>query len=115
MMPLRISIIAAVDSNGSIYCSLTQANTNSDIILMFLSKLVALLTKEDRNWRDKTVFLLDGASYHKSSDTRELLAKFNIKVVISAPYSYDTAPIELLFAELKRNDLNPRSLPAGKK
>ena len=37
------------------------------------------------------------------------------KVIISAPYSYSTAPIELAFAYLKQGDLNPRSLKTGKR
>jgi hypothetical protein len=37
------------------------------------------------------------------------------KVVISAPYSYSTAPIELAFAFLKRGDLNPTAIKTGKR
>ena len=33
----------------------------------------------------------------------------------SGPYSYSTAPIELVFAALKLGDLNPHHLPTGKK
>ena len=33
----------------------------------------------------------------------------------SAPYSYDAAPIETLFAHLKLGDLNPTREPTGKR
>ena len=38
-----------------------------------------------------------------------------LRVIWSAPYSYSTAPIELLFAGLKFGELNPRNDPTGKK
>lgn len=33
----------------------------------------------------------------------------------SAPYSYSTAPAELVFAAVKLGELNPERLPTGKK
>ena len=38
-----------------------------------------------------------------------------INVIWSAPYSYSTAPIELLFGNLKFGELNAARLPTGKK
>ena len=38
-----------------------------------------------------------------------------LRVNWSAPYSYSTAPIELLFSGLKFQDLNPRNQPTGKR
>ena len=36
-------------------------------------------------------------------------------MIWSAPYSYSTAPIELLFGGLKLGELNPERQPTGKK
>ena len=38
-----------------------------------------------------------------------------LRVIWSAPYSYSTAPIELLFAGLKFGELNPQKAANGKK
>ena len=38
-----------------------------------------------------------------------------LRVIWSAPYSYSTAPIELLFAGLKFGELNPQKAATGKK
>ena len=51
--------------------------------------------------------MIDGAPYHRSIATREYLARQRIKVVMSGAYSYDGSPIEMLFALLKRVNLNP--------
>ena len=38
-----------------------------------------------------------------------------VKVVISAPYSYHGAPVEMWFSRLKTGDWNPQNVPTGKK
>ena len=38
-----------------------------------------------------------------------------IKTMISGPYGYDIAPIEMLFAGLKSTNLNPGMIKTGKK
>ena len=40
----RVNMIAAVDTNGRLYLSLTQFNTNSDVMLVFLSRLATVLS-----------------------------------------------------------------------
>ena len=73
------------------------------------------LYKQDKNWQAKTVLLLDGASYHRSKDTRNYLANKGVKVVIGGPYAFSAAPIEYFFSALKCADLNPEDLNTGKK
>ena len=36
--------------------------------------LMVKLSKQDKNWKEKTVFLLDGASYHRSKETHNYFA-----------------------------------------
>jgi len=62
-------MIAAIDTKGEVFVSLTQANTDTNVMLMFLSRLATRLTQLQPNWRDNTVILLDGASYHRSQET----------------------------------------------
>ena len=65
------------------------------------------LDQENQNWRDNTVILLDNAPYHVSDGTVNLFAGLDIPVIYTGPYSYDAAPIELLFAAFKSEDINP--------
>ena len=62
----RVNMIAALDTDGNLYMSLTQFNTDSDAMLMFMTHLCTTLTSEDRNWRENTYWLLDNAPYHRS-------------------------------------------------
>ena len=84
-------------------------------MLMFLSRLAALLTSEKADWRDNTVILLDGASYHKSEETKAHMTDLGIDVLFTAPYSYDASPIERFFAYFKQEEINPDFLPTGKR
>jgi len=73
------------------------------------------LNKQDKNWQEKTILLLDGASYHRSKETRNYLTNKGVKVVIGGPYAFAAAPIEHYFGALKCVDLNPSGLKTGKK
>ena len=111
----RLSCIVAIDTDGRVYFALTQVNTDSDIFMLFMKRLMDKLTSEDRSWRTNTVLLIDGAPYHRSDTVRDFLRKSKAKVVLSAPYSYEAAPVELFFSMLKRTNLNPSRVSTGKK
>ena len=59
--------------------------------------------------------LFSNASYHTCDETLKHLAFLGMEVIFSGPYSYSTAPCELLFAALKSGDLNPARQKTGKK
>ena len=61
------------------------------------------------------MLLLDGARYHTSKATRQALKLIGCNFVISAPYSYDAAPIELYFAYFKKVQINADGEKTGKK
>ena len=80
-----------------------------------MSKLAAVLTSAyGVRWREETIFLLDGAAYHKSEETRKSLQHLGMQVVLSAPYSYQGAPAELWFGHLKQSDWNEEGIKTGK-
>ena len=110
----RIALIVALDNHGELYWAMNQINTNKEVMCLFLRWLVTKLNQESRNWRQSTVVYFDGAPYHDCKLTLAEAKALGIPLAIMAPYSYDTAPCELLFAEFKREDVNPERLPTGK-
>ena len=56
----------ALDNSGRIYSCLTQQNTDSKILGLYIKELVKLLDNEDVNWRDYTILMHDGAKYAQS-------------------------------------------------
>ena len=46
----RLSLIAALDTEGRIWFSLTQANTDKDVMTTFLRYLVRELDRESPGW-----------------------------------------------------------------
>ena len=111
----RIALIAALDTEGRIYYSLTQANTDQNVMMVFLQYLLDQLDLERPSWKDDTVLLLDGARYHTGSQVREYLRKLEVQVIWSGPYSYSTAPIEMVFGALKFGEINLDKKSTGKK
>ena len=67
----KINIIAAIASDGNMWMSLTTCSTNSEIMMLFMTRLASELTKQSKDWRGNTVFLLDGVS---QSDTSSVMS-----------------------------------------
>ena len=55
----RISLIACVGSDGSAFYSLTQVNTDTSVFCLYLTELAKRLSAYDKDWRDKSVLLLE--------------------------------------------------------
>ena len=109
------SVIAAIDTNGNSYFTVLHGNVDSDVFSLFVTWLVKILDVEDVNWWDNTVLILDGASIHWSETTSNMLIRLGVSYMISAPYNFRGAPVEMFFSALKANELNPGSHPIGKR
>ena len=114
-MTPRLSMIAALDTDGRVWFALNHANTDSNIVTLFLHSLMKVLDAETPGWQEDTIFLWDNAPYHSSEETRAAVRALGIKVLFSGPYSYAGASIETLFAHLKLGELNPEDQPSGKR
>ena len=111
----RITMILALDTKGNVYLTLAQANSNSAMMELFFRGLTARLNMERPNWRRDTVIFVDGAKYHQSVDFLKVAADLRLPYMLLGPHSYDAAPCELVFAHFKKDDINPRHVPTGKK
>ena len=89
----RITMMVGIDNYGEIYYSLLQANSNNTTMGLVLTYLASILTAQRKNWREDTIVLLDGASWHTSGETQETLKRLNMPASISGPYRYDGAPV----------------------
>ena len=95
--------------------SLTTVNTTSEVVCLFVKQLVDALERQDPHLRENTVLQFDGASYHRSGETRNFLSNIGVKTMISGPYGYNIAPVEMFFSGIKSNNLNPELIRTGKK
>lgn len=111
----RISLLLAMDNFGESYISVSQSNTNSNTILLFVRDLIRQLSQSSRHWRKNTLIYWDGAAYHQSASTVKLLRDLEVPILISGPHSYEVAPCEKWFALFKRVNINPRKLKTGKR
>ena len=108
-------MIAALDTDGKVWFTLTHANTDSNIMALFLHSLKAELDQESPGWEEETVIQWDNAPYHVSAEVKNVVQALRLKIIHSGPYSYSAAAIETLFAHLKIGELNPERLPTGKR
>ena len=103
----RISLIMAIDNQGTIYASLTTVNTDSTIMGLYIRELVKVLEKENRNFRSSVLLLHDGASYCRGKAFQDVLRELHVPFMISSPHSYNISWVELLFGAIKTGVLNP--------
>ena len=82
---------------------------------LFLRYLFRQLDRETPGWQEDSIILLDNAAWHTSRLMQKRLAKLDVPIIFSGPYSYSAAPVEQLFSALKLGDLNPDRHPTGKK
>ena len=47
----RLSLLAAIDTDGRVFMALTTSNTTSEVICLFVSQLVELLEEENPFFR----------------------------------------------------------------
>ena len=74
----RISMLAAIDTDGRVYFALTQVNTDANVFVLFLKGLFEKLSQENRQWKSNTVILFDGARYHVSECVKDFLIKSKV-------------------------------------
>ena len=60
----RLALLTALDTDGRVFFAITHANTDSDIILLFLRDLVRKLDQEIAGWRTESLIMMDNAKYH---------------------------------------------------
>ena len=108
-------MIAALDTEGRVYFTLSHANTDQDTFMLFMKHLVSKLDRETPGWQEDSIILLDNAPYHVSKLAREYFRKIQIPIMFTAPYSYSSSPIETLFSMLKYGELNEDNESTGKR
>ena len=114
-MAPRITLIAALDTLGNAFLTLTQANSNNKTMEIYFHHLTAKLDKIRPHWREDSVLCLDNAPYHHSTSTLKLFKDLRIPVVFFGAHSYSIAACELFFSFMKSTHLNPTFIPTGKK
>ena len=52
----RITIFAAIDTQGRSFIALTTAKTNTEVVCLFVKRLAKKLAKQDAQFKEKTIF-----------------------------------------------------------
>ena len=77
----RLSLIAALDTDGKVFFSLLHANTDSDVMMIYLSCLFRQLDAEIPDWKETSVLLLDNAKYHTSEECINFLRTNGVSTI----------------------------------
>lgn len=91
----RVNAIGAIIDNQLITVCLFEANIDSDVFYLWLTRdLIPKLP-------EKSIIVMDNASFHKRSDMIEAIEKAGHILEYLPPYSPDLNPIEHKWAQIK--------------
>lgn len=102
-----MNLILAVSSKGRTWFQVNHGNNNSSTFLSFILRVCSSLQEFEKDWRLKCRFLVDNAQYHCSELVFRKLEELKIPFHLQGVYSWETAPCEKIFAQIKQKDLNP--------
>ena len=54
---------------------------------LFWKSLAAKLDKERPNWRENTLWTMDGAAYHTGEESLNILKQLKVKIILQGPHS----------------------------
>ena len=92
----RTNVIGALSAGTLLAVSLFQCNIDTQIFKAWAQEdLIPALP-------EKSVFVLDNASFHKKADLLDLFNSHNHKLIFLPPYSPHLNPIEKKWAQAKR-------------
>ena len=106
-------MILAILSNGWWMCLITPQTINSDIFIMFVSKLKEWISKSNQFGYASVSIILDNWPSHRSFKSKEKLRELGYFIVFLPQYSPQLAPIEMAFSLIKkklRNQVKWRGL-----
>jgi len=66
-------MVAAVDTWGKMWYSLSQANSNSASTILGMTELVQLLDDESPGWRSNTLWMWENAPSYVSTPVLEVI------------------------------------------
>ncbi len=105
-----ISILLAVGSNGEKFFQYLSGNNNEVSVANFLVEVATAMDDVDERWKENYIFLMDNCPSHKTPMVRQIIRKLQIPVLFSAPASFKTAIIELIFGALKGKDFTDQDV-----
>ena len=91
-LPIRVSMIGAVDTLGNALLAATTANVDSHVYVAFLVELIRSLDMQDPGWRETTVFLKDNSKVAKSDLVDKAVKRFGVPVLFLGQYGMHGMP-----------------------
>ena len=96
---MRLNILPAYTVNGVLVALVYKGLTNSEGFEFWVAN--TLLPRCNRFPAERSVVVMDNASFHHSERMQALFDAFGVKLVYLPAYSPDLNPIEEFFGELK--------------
>jgi transposase len=102
LLLLRVTLITAITSDNDIFVMKCNKTVDHEVFNHFMAQLIEALARKYANYKQQCLFLLDNAKIHKDAEVKSFYKRENLQVLFIAPYSPQFAPVEFVFAHLKK-------------
>lgn len=93
----KVSCAMAVTTKGMLHQETQPASFGKTSFIKFLTNVI------EKSDQTIDVLLMDNIQFHHSREVQDLAIKHNMRIIYTPPYSPEFNPIEMYFANLKRN------------
>ena len=99
-----VHLFLAVASDGKMFWAFVKGKNNAYCFSEFLRQLLQYLQRLDPDFKSRYILLLDNSPIHTAALTRKILDSHAVPTIFTGPASYDSLPVESIFASLKQQN-----------
>ncbi len=94
----KTNLLMAVSKEKVVYYEMNRENINGNVFLNFINKLY---DRVDSFKRNKLLFIMDNATFHRTEENIHNFKNKGIRILFNSPYKSEFNPIEYVFRHLK--------------
>ena len=91
----KFNVISAISNSDVELAVITKRNTNRDVFLEFIVKLISVLREKYKKQILRIILTWDGARYHLVSEVNEFIKKEGVMMVQTIAYTPEFSAVEI--------------------
>ena len=95
MIQEKFNVISAISNSDVELAVITKRNTNRDVFLEFIVKLISVLREKYKKQILRIILTWDGARYHLVSEVNEFIKKEGVMMVQTIAYTPEFSAVEI--------------------
>ena len=91
----KFNVISAISNSDVELAVITKRNTNRDIFLEFIVKLISVIREKYKKQISRIILTWDGTKYHHVSEVNEFIKKEGVMMIQTIAYTPEFSAVEI--------------------